>query len=292
VNFVAQIRRTAGHIARAIARIANRLRFHLFFKNRPADGEYCNSKRVRATKEPSDGHRHRPYLVVIRCGADHCLRDDGGQRDFDIALSLYARPSAGSLNACEYAYAGGLNKFQAARQFIDDAQLKRYRGFVFLDDDLEMSYSQLNQFVDYCWTHGFGLAQPSLTLDSAYSHRHLLNASPSGWRSVAMVEVMCPYFSEATLEVALNTFDLSYSTWGLDLIWPRLLNVSPVVVDEFTIRHTRHVGRSEGEFYAYLRRIGISPEREAHTLEKMSNQKLRTLSRHTQTVRRRHHQNE
>ncbi len=107
-----------------------------------------------------------------------------------------------------------------------------------------------------------------------------------------MVEVMCPYFSEAALEVALNTFDLSYSTWGLDLIWPRLLNVSPVVVDEFTIRHTRDVGRSESEFYAYLRRIGISPEREAHTLEKMSNQKLRTLSRHTQTVRRRHHQNE
>lgn len=279
MNFVARSRRSAGHIAKTTVRIANRLRFHLFFKHRPAAGEYCNSKRVRTAKEPSDGHQYRPYLAVIRCGSDHGLRDDGSERNFDIALSLFAQPSTHALNAAEYAYAGGINKYQAARQFIDRAQLQRYRGFVFLDDDLEMSYSQMSRFVDYCWTHRFGLAQPSLTLDSPYSHRHLLNASPAGWRSVAMVEVMCPYFSSAALEVALSTFDLSYSTWGLDLIWPRLLNVSPVVVDEFTIRHTRPVGRADSDFYVYLRRIGISPEREAQSLEKMSNEKLLALSR-------------
>ncbi len=279
MNPLARIWISVSNIARTGVRGANRLRFHLFFKHRPAAGEYCNSKRVRPVKEPSASHQHRPYLAVIRSGAEHGLRDDGSERNFDIALSLYARPSPGSLNACEYAYSGGINKFQAARQFIDGAQLDRYQGFVFLDDDLEMSYSHLSQFVDYCSTRGFGLAQPSLTLDSAYSHAHLLNASPSGWRSVAMVEVMCPYFSKAALEVALTTFDLSYSTWGLDLVWPRLLNVSPVVVDEFTMRHKRSVGHAEGEFYAYLKRIGISPEREAQALEKMSDQKLRQLTR-------------
>ena len=183
----------------------------------PADGEYCNSKRIQLLKEPAEDREHRPYLAIIRCGANHRLVDDGSQRNFDIALSLYACPNDKRLlDGCEYSYSGGINKYKAACQFIDGALLEKFRGFIFLDEDLEITYSHLSQFLDYCWAHGFGLAQPSLTSDSFYSHKHLLNASRSGWRPVGMVEVMCPYFSSDALRVALNTFDLSYSTWGLD----------------------------------------------------------------------------
>jgi hypothetical protein len=93
-----------------------------------------------------------------------------------------------------------------------------------------------------------------------------------------MVEVMCPYFSSDALRVALNTFDLSYSTWGLDFIWPRLLKVEPVVVDEFAIKHTRPAARSDGAFYAYLRRIGISPGREQERLRNLSDAQIRALT--------------
>src|SRR5262245_44167314 len=50
------------------------------------------------------------------------------------------------------------------------------------------------------------------------------------------------------LKVALNTFDLSYSTWGLDLLWPRLFNFEPVVVDEFVVTHTKPVGGAGNAF--------------------------------------------
>jgi hypothetical protein len=276
VSLFARVGPRARDVARSFVLVANRLRFHLFFKNRPTDGEYCNSKKIHVVKEPDD-RNNRPYLVVIRCGANHCLIDDGSQRQFDIALSLYARPSEYLLDACECSYSGGVNKYKAARQFIDAPLLERFRGFMFLDDDVETTYSQLSQFLDYCWAHGFALAQPSLTSDSYYSHRQLLNASRAGWRSVSIVEVMCPYFSSSALRVALNTFDLSYSTWGLDYVWPRLLDVAPVVVDEFSIKHTRPVGASDSAFYRYLRRIGISPKREVNALKNISIERLRSI---------------
>jgi hypothetical protein len=274
-----RIWRRVRSIADSFILAANRLRFHLFFKSQPADGEYCNSKRIHLFKQPAKDRKYRPYLAIIRCGANHCLVDDGSQRKFDIALNFYACPNdERSLDGCEYSYSGGANKYKAALQFIDGALLERFRGFIFLDDDLEMTYSHLSQFLEYCEAHGFGLAQPSLTSDSFYSHKHLLNASRSGWRSVNMVEVMCPYFSRDALRVALNTFDLSYSTWGLDHIWPRLLDLEPIVVDEFTIKHIKPLGGSDSSFYRYMRCIGVSPQREREKLRKISDEKVRSMA--------------
>jgi hypothetical protein len=273
-----RIRRRLKSVADRFVLFLYRLRFHFFFKNKPADGEYCNSRRIFLGKRLAD-REPRQYLVVIRCGRKHCLVDDGGERNFDIALNMYACPDKKELlDNCEYLYSGGINKFKAAYQFVDDALLDTYQGFAFLDDDLEVTYSHLSQFFHYCSAHGFGLAQPSLSSDSYFSHRQLVNASPSAWRAVEMVEVMCPYFSRGALQVALNTFDLSYSTWGLDHIWPRLLNIEPVVVDEFSIKHTQPGGGSDNAFYRYMRGIGVSPARERHQLRHMSDEEVRSLA--------------
>ena len=229
--------------------------------------------------KPSAGEEPRPYLAIIRCGAAHCLIDDGSSRQFDIALNFYAPPAADTLDDCEYSYSGGLNKYKAAHQFLDDTLLGKYRGFMFLDDDLEITWSELSRFLDYCWAHRLQLAQPSLTRDSFYSHDHLVNAAPYGLRPVRMVEVMCPYFSSDALRIALGTFNLSYSTWGLDELWPRLPGLHPVVVDEFTVRHTRPVSGSDGAFYRYMRRIGVSPMQELSKFRALSEQQVRMLAR-------------
>jgi hypothetical protein len=253
-----------------------RIRFDLFFKKQPASGEYCNSKQIRRIREPGENLNRRPFLAIIRCGATHGLIGDRGDRTFDIALNFYATPGdTTTLDGCEYAYTGGINKYDAARQFIDEGLLKKYRGFIFLDDDLAMTHSHLSQFLEYCKAHDLDLAQPSLTLDSFYSHKHLLNSSRSGSRKVAFVEVMCPYFSSEALRKARNTFDWSYSTWGLDETWPRLLDLEPVVVDEFMIKHTRPLGGPDSPYYRYMRRIGISPQRERRWLRNLSNEEIR-----------------
>ena len=117
---------------------------------------------------------------------------------------------------------------------------------------------------------------PSLAEDSHFSYAYLVNAATSGWRPVPMVEVMCPYFSSSALRKALGTFNLSYSTWGLDVIWPRLFDFDPVAVDKFTIRHTKPVG-SKGAFYRYMKSIGVSPEREVAKLRTITDDELRRL---------------
>ena len=258
---------------RRVTLLVNRGTFHLFFKRLPANGDYCNSKRISVLISTATNINPRHYLAFIRCGAKHQLIDDGGQRNFDIALNLYAPYTDKERKGYEYLIVGGLNKYKAAYQFIDDNLLLTYKGFIFLDDDLEITYSDLNSFLSYCTDNDLQLAQPSLTRDSYCSHGHLINMSPAGCRSVDMVEVMCPYFSAEALRSAMCTFDLSYSTWGLDYIWPKLLKVTPVVVDEFTVRHTRPRS-SSGKFYKYMKAIGVSPDEELKKLKNISLEKL------------------
>jgi len=253
-------------LPRHLARLFNRAAFHLLFTRIPAQGDYCNSKRISVVKDRGFAAPDREYLVWIRCGAMHRLIDDGAKRCFDIALNAYAAPGGQTHEACDYLIAGGLNKFQAAQQFIDGDILARYKGFIFLDDDVEITISRLDGFLRYCAVQGFLLAQPSLTRDSYYSHEDLVNRADTGWRQVDMVEVMCPYFSREALECALHTFDLSYSTWGLDYVWPTLLDATPAVVDAYTVRHTKPVSR-DGDFYRYMAKIGISPQRELRKLK-------------------------
>jgi hypothetical protein len=260
-----------GNLRKRYARLvqlAKRTVFYLSFKRKPAPGEYSNSKLISIVHAPDINMSTRDFLAFIRCNGSHRLIDDDTSRIFDIALSVYANSSSPELRDYEYLIAGGLNKFKAASQFINADLLNKYKGFIFLDDDLEISYSHLGGFFRFCALNNFPLAQPSLTRDSYYSHKHLLNKSASGWREVDMIEVMCPYFSSASLKELLRTFDMSYSTWGLDFLWPKLLTSKPVVVDEYSIKHTKPVNKYGG-FYQYMDKIGISPERELEKLKNM-----------------------
>ncbi|HUF72635.1 MAG TPA: hypothetical protein VMR74_07035 [Gammaproteobacteria bacterium] len=255
-------------LVRSVLLLFNRVRFHLFFPKVLAAGRYGNSKLISVSKGLSLGSPARTFLVFIRSGGECRLIDDG-DRNFDIALNLYACANNESLTRCEYLIAGGLNKYKAAFQFLDSVVLGRYQGIMFLDDDLEMTCSELSRFLTFCRQSDLQLAQPSLSHDSYYSHGHLLNVRGARIRRVHFVEVMCPYFSAEALKKACFTFDLSYSTWGLDYLWPKLPGIEPVVVDAFTIRHTRPRD-AKGAFYRYMRRIGVSPWHEETRLRRIA----------------------
>ena len=193
-------------LCKQIILLFNRAKFHLFFKKVPGIEDYCNSKLISVLTNPDQTMPSKDYLAFIRCGAAHQLIDDGGERNFDIALNLYANYMDEKRSGYEYLIVGGINKYKAAYQFINDDLLIRYKGFIFLDDDLEITYSDLSVFLQYCTENNLTLAQPSLTQDSHYSFHYLLNVSSKGWRPVDMVEVMCPYFSTKALRSASSTF--------------------------------------------------------------------------------------
>jgi hypothetical protein len=254
-------------LARRTILSLNRIKFHLFFKKLPDAGGHSNSKLVSVTKRPAPGSPQRTFLVFIRSGGTCRLVNDG-ERNFDIVLNLYAGECDVSLGNHEYLVSGGINKYKAAHQFIDEALLGSYLGFMFLDDDLEITYSELSAFLDFCRQNDLQLAQPSQPSDSHCSHEPLRRKPGVRSRPVEIVEVMCPYFSAKALRAAIFTFDLSYSTWGLDYLWPTLPGLRPIVVDAFQIRHVRPM-ESNGAFYTYMRSIGISPDDEERKLRRM-----------------------
>jgi hypothetical protein len=257
--------RLTSLVRRAILSL-NRVKFHLFFKKLPSAGDHANSKLISVTKRPPAKSPRRAFLVFIRSGGTSQLVDDG-ERNFDIAFNLYASPP-GPLDNYEYVVSGGINKYKAAYQFIDEELLGAYRGFMFLDDDLEITYSQLSAFLDFCRQDDLQLAQPSQSPESHCSHEDLRHRPGGRSRHVEIVEVMCPYFSAKALRAAISTFDLSYSTWGLDYLWPKLPGLRPVVVDAFRITHVRPM-ELHGSFYAYMRSIGVSPQDEEMKLRRM-----------------------
>lgn len=254
----------ARRVARRMVLSFNRITFHLWFTRVPQPGRYCNSKLI-SVLSGAPPPRPKKFLVFIRSGGGCRLIDGGGGRNFDIAINLYAAPKTDLPKQYEYLVVGGLNKYKAAYQFLDSRLLNLYEGFMFLDDDLDMTYAELGGFLEFCRENDLPLAQPSQSPDSHCSHEHLLRHEGARCRHVEMVEVMCPYFSTAALKIALRTFDFSYSTWGLDYLWPMLPGLYPVVVDKFAIRHTRPM-QSGGAFYRYMSSIGVEPKDEEFKL--------------------------
>jgi hypothetical protein len=83
------------------------------------------------------------------------------------------------------------------------------------------------------------------------------------FRDTSFVEVMAPYLSRWALSKALPTFTKSISTYGLDFVWPSLVEKRAIgVVDAFQIRHRDPVDYASGRFYKYLQSIDVDLDEE------------------------------
>ena len=131
-------------------------------------------------------------------------------------------------------------KWKNLKWFCDSTKIIRcrYGHFWFPDPDLVMDVDSVNMFLRYA--RKFDLCQPSLTQNSICSHKFLKQIAGSEFRQSEFVEVMCPCFSKRALKQLLWTFDLSYSGYGLDLLWAKY--VTGYVIDAVSIRHPRDQG--------------------------------------------------
>jgi hypothetical protein len=129
----------------------------------------------------------------------------------------------------------------------------------FLDDDVELHFD-LSEFLTYCDEKSFAIAQASLTPHSDSAWKITFNHPAFEYRLTNFVEVMAPYFSRRFLMTVVEAFDLSISTYGLDVFWGSQLesDQAAAVIDKFQMSHMKRRDFAEGEYYAYLRSIGIN----------------------------------
>ena len=148
--------------------------------------------------------------------------------------------------------------------------LMQYEHVLFLDDDVEVSCSGLNQLFQVCREQDLALAQMSLTQASSCNWDELFHV-PAGAtvREVSAVEIMMPVFSRNALANLSSTFEDSISGFGLDLVWGALTRKAGgrvAVVNSVQATHARPVDQSDGAYYKYLRANGINAKAELWAL--------------------------
>ena len=139
-------------------------------------------------------------------------------------------------------------KFTALKALMHKGSvLWNYDYVMFPDDDLQMTWSDLNIMFNLCSEYQLQLAQPSLHPDSVINYENSRQKPGFLLRFVTMVEVMAPIFSNQALRSCIHTFDLNESGYGIDYAWTKLVDgplTKIAVIDRVAVRHTRPTGNN------------------------------------------------
>jgi hypothetical protein len=223
----------------------------------------------------------RDNLVFISTGSlASCVPElFGPGRTFDVCIHQFDMGAPGweptseefywSSPRPEFYFRKEGEKLETAAKILRDPagytrdMLPAYKQYAFLDDDLTVSTETLNKLFMLGRALELPLFQPALARDSYGSHSHLFDRSlPSdtlpGIRWVPFVEIMCPFFSAAALDLCLPTFDINVSGWGIDhYLWPEIVQGRMAVIDRLPVGHYREPARRHR-----LMRNGLTPQQE------------------------------
>ncbi|MGS0682982.1 DUF707 domain-containing protein [Shewanella sp. 125m-7] len=214
----------------------------------------------------------KKYLVIARVG-DNSLHPhwlENAAPNFDLFLSYFGdKPNNYQAEATYYEQVKGgkwpiINKLVEANWSL----ISQYDAVWLPDDDIMTDANTINKMFSLFDGFGLALAQPALTMDSYFSHSSLLCQPHSVLRYCNFVEVMVPVFSAHALVTLKESLGQSPSGWGLDALWPHLIDnedfKSIAVIDATAVIHTRPVG---GELYKL--NPELSPKNDAVHLQSL-----------------------
>lgn len=191
------------------------------------------------------------FLIMARVG-DTSLHEQwlrGTKRNFDLYLSYYGDKPGRYKEDADYYREKKSTKWPALHEHIvaDREIVESYDAVWFPDDDLLIGSESISRMFDLFSAFDLALAQPALTLNSYFSHSTVLVNSSYVLRFTNFVEVMGPVFSQKALKLLEPTFSKVTVGWGLDLLWPYLLEQESAqykmgIIDDTPMTHTRPVG--------------------------------------------------
>ncbi|MCG9728311.1 hypothetical protein L1D44_00355 [Shewanella sp. Isolate13] len=214
----------------------------------------------------------KKFLIIARVG-DNSLHPhwlENATPNFDLFLSYFGdKPNHYQAEATYYEQVKG-GKWPMIHKLIEAnwAIIAQYEAVWLPDDDILADAHTINKMFSLFDGFDLELAQPALTLDSYFSHSSLLRQPNSILRYSNFVEVMVPIFSANTLLKLKESFGQSPSGWGLDALWPHLIDNKGLkkiaVIDATPVIHTRPVG---GELYKL--NPELSPSKDAAQLQSL-----------------------
>jgi hypothetical protein len=173
--------------------------------------------------------------------------DPGKPRDWDLRLVPYQEiPSPAGLDCSVEDVVPG-PKWSGLREALRRWDGWRDYEYVWMpDDDIAASQDTINRMFEVARAAGLDLFAPALHESSHYAHFITMRSQGFFGRWTGFVEIMIPGFSRAAMERLVPTLDLSETGWGwgLDSVWPKLLDYRNVgIIDGTPVTHTRPVGR-------------------------------------------------
>jgi len=113
------------------------------------------------------------------------------------------------------------------------------------DDDIDTTGDIINTMFNEAETYGLAVCQPSLTLNSYYTHFLFMNCAGFRLRYCNYVEIMVPCLKQNLFREVLPLFEDTMSGFGLDYLWCRFPQSGPfraAVLDSIAVHHTRPIG--------------------------------------------------
>jgi hypothetical protein len=197
----------------------------------------------------------KEYLIITPAGEKSLFPNwIDNNSNFDLILLVYEDNVELAKSFKQYTshvYLGKGEKWMLIKSFIQSNLdlIQNYKYIWFPDDDIEISPSDVNKLFEISKLHDLYLSQPAMV--GYVSHEITKPVSDNLMRYTNFVEVLAPMFKLEVLLKLYDTFDLNYSSWGYDYLWPHLLGYPKdkiAIIDDIIMNHTRPVGQNYSRF--------------------------------------------
>lgn len=191
--------------------------------------------------------------LVIATVGDNSLHKEWIKEkpNFELVLLYYGDDkeiAKSYISDTPHLYAAKGFKWWLIKSFIEDnlEWISQFDYIWFPDDDIEINTQNINKLFDLTKKYQLWLCQPALL--GYVSHQITLPQVDYLLRYTNFVEVMAPMMSLDTVLKLKDTFDINYSSWGLDGVWHYLLGQPKdkvAVIDSVIMKHTKPQGNPE-----------------------------------------------
>lgn len=205
------------------------------------------------------------FCLFVRCGKNKPLFEYEKLKNnslIDVYFSLYQDPIFPIIGENFSEIHGGLSKYHAFHKFWNlDFDFRTYKSYWLIDEDIIFQIDDILKIFEFGLKRNLNIWQPALSKDS-YSKWDFLYHTPfsDDVKYTTFIEVMAPIFSNFGMVSCVNSFSKSFSTWGLDFVWSKLLKNGTIgVLNSLEIKHLSKPDTKNGAFYRYLKKLGINP---------------------------------
>lgn len=198
----------------------------------------------------------RDFLIYTACNKGKTeIELLGPDRLFDVAINDYTESNTYPQEA-EYKFSKDEWKYPHIKHNLKDIVFN-YKACAFFDEDVKISTLDLNRLFLEGLSLNLNIWQASFTSNSISPWHHLFHKSNSHFRTTNEIEIMMPIFSQSALKKCWETFDLNYSSWGIEIVWYNLLKEKICVIDTVQAAHLRPI-----KSYDMIMPNGLKPREE------------------------------